>query len=739
MAAFRNPYTVPNGAPAGSGALEAVFVDETGVLRYLTSNGGLRWGVADLPGGPYTLGGGDERFGGIVAVTGCAGNPAGVNVFWTDASGTLGQLELTPQGWSDSPQCPVGPVPIVTGLNVSYSPPSEGVPSRPVLYGAQDSSTLVVVAFNGAGWNDCRAFTSPYWAPRFNGTVLVPTAAVTATSLYPPFSVFFNLSGTADIVQLFGSPEETALQPWLTLVSPGLSGRVGEAGGIFPGGLVALTQAFSDDGPVLPACVYLDNEPDGERNLMVWPAAFTGAMALPVPNLGCRLAVAGQSVAGLNTTVYVIGSDDSVYAIPQISTCFNAQVPMMGPASQIYAGGSGTDPVQLAPDQVPGDAPALFVVGDDQSLWLYESSGRPGSYSATLPGSTGQWAGYQVRQNAVLSPVQLVSPMPAGTALPVGSSVSTPLNTMLTVQPTGLLLTAGDTPVWSVPLDGVGGAMLTRSADLTVVDMSGGTLWASGTGTSPGASLKIVDAPPSVQLLDGNGFPFWYSNRTQGPCSPGTPIAPGAQIAADGVVLVMQLDGNLVLLDRSSQPVWSTGTDGSGGTTPGHCAAFTEAGVLEVYDSTGANVLWSSADFGGGPGDTLTLSSTPEPCVEITSSGALTFRVGQPPPSSDDATGCPPGWWFTPGTGMTGDGGSQLLMQAARLLLWDQAETDYWSQPGSGAVFTTDGDLQLLDGQGAAIWKAGVNGARLIVDKSPGTLCVVDDHGNNLWTVPPSG
>ncbi|MEU1346290.1 hypothetical protein [Streptomyces sp. NPDC005795] len=739
MAAFRNPFTVPCGAPAGSGAIEAVFVDGAGVLRYLTSNGGACWGVEDLPGGPYTLGGGAERFGGIVAVTGCSGDPAGVNVFWTDGAGTLGQLELTPEGWSDSPQCPVGSVPIVTGLSVAYSPPGGDDPPRPVLYGAQDSSTVGVTAFDGNGWTRYQSFGSPDFAPQYNGMVLAPTEA-TATSFCPHFNVFFNWSGTPSVTQLSGSGNGNVLTPWHTLASPGLSGGPGVAGGAFPGGLVAVIQAYSGSGPLIPACVYVDNEPGGERNLMVWPAGFTGAMALPVPNLGCRLAVAGQAVAGVNTTLYVIGSDDSVYAIPQISTCFNGQTPMMGPASQIYVGGSGTDPVQLAPDQVPGDAPALFVIGDDQSLWLHEPSDQPGSYSTTLPGCTGQWSGYQVQQNAPLPPAELVSPMPAGTALPAGSSVSTPLNTRLTVQSAGLLLTAGDTPVWSVPLDGVGGAVLTRSADLTVVDMSGDTLWTSGTGTTAGtASLRIVDAPPSVQLVGDDGFPFWFSNRTQAPCPAGTPIAPGAQIAADGVVLVMQLDGNLVLLDRSGQPVWNTGTDGSDGNTPGHSAAFTEAGVLEVYDSTGVGLVWSSAAFGGSPGDTLTLSRGPGPCLEITSAGVLVLRVGQPPPSSDDATGCPPGWWFTPGTGMTGRAGSQLLMQEQQMLLWDQAGTDYWSQPGAGAVFTTDGDLQLLDGQGTAIWKAGVNGAQLIVDKAPGTLCIVDDNGDNLWSVPPSG
>ncbi len=45
--------------------------------------------------------------------------------------------------------------------------------------------------------------------------------------------------------------------------------------------------------------------------------------------------------------------------------------------------------------------------------------------------------------------------------------------------------------------------------------------------------------------------------------------------------------------------------------------------MLEAYDGTGVNVVWSSADFGGSPGDTLTLSSGPEPCL----------RAGLPPHS----------------------------------------------------------------------------------------------------------
>jgi hypothetical protein len=149
-----------------------------------------------------------------------------------------------------------------------------------------------------------------------------------------------------------------------------------------------------------------------------------------------------------------------------------------------------------------------------------------------------------------------------------------------------------------------------------------------------------------VQLVGDDGFPFWFSNRTQAPCPAGTLIAPGAQIAADGVVLVMQLDGNLVLLDRSGQPVWNTGTDGSDGNTPGHSAAFTEAGALEVYDSTGVNLVWSSADSGGSPGDTLTVSTSPawrsRPPVPSSSGSASRRPAAMTPLVALPAGGSPP-------------------------------------------------------------------------------------------------
>lgn len=510
VALFRNPFTVPVGAPAGSGALEAVFVDESGVLRYLSSNGGVCWSVEDLPGGPYYLSGGSQRYGGIVAVVGCSGDPSVVNVFWTDGSssgapsGTLGQLELTADGWSTSPQYPVGSVPIVTSLCVAYTPPVRGQ-SCPVLYGTDNSEGLVVTAFNGSAWNPYQNFSSGFlWALDWYGQLLAPTKAPDSSGVLD-FNLFVNQNGYHNLIQWFA--DEGGMN---TLESPGLSGTAGVAGGVFPGGLVAVVQPFTETGSLVPACIYLDDEQDGQRNLMVWPAGFGGAVALPVPNLGARLAVAGQTVAGLNTTLYVIGSDDSVYAIPQIGTCFNGQMPMMGPASRIYAGGSGTDPVQLAPDRVPGDIPALLVVGTDQSLWLYELTNQPGSYSTTLPGYTGLWSGCQVQQNAAFPPVALTSPLPGGTGLPVGSTVSSQSGMTLTVQSTGLVLTEGDTQVWSLPLSGdVGGAMLTQDGDLRVVDLSGDQLWSSDTAGNAGATLQIVDAPPRVQIVDSRGTAIW--------------------------------------------------------------------------------------------------------------------------------------------------------------------------------------------------------------------------------------
>ncbi|MFE2021878.1 hypothetical protein ACFW9O_27950 [Streptomyces sp. NPDC059499] len=745
MALFRNPFTVPVGAPAGSGALEAVFVDESGVLRYLSSNGGVCWSVEDLPGGPYYLSGGSRRYGGIVAVVGCSEDPAAdtVNVFWTDGSssgapsGYLGQLELTADGWSTSPQCPVGSVPIVTSLCVAYTPPVRGR-SCPVLYGTDNGEQLVLTAFNGSTWNPYQGFTDDRWALDWYTQLLAPTEAPGSSGV-PHFNLFVNQDDSGNLIQLSSNNVPGDTTWWHTLESPGLSGRLGDAGGVFPGGLVAVVQPVTDTASAVPAAIYLDDSKDGQRNLMVWPAAFGQAMALPVPNLGAQLAIAGQTVAGLNTTLYVIGSDDSVYAIPQIGTCFNGQMPMMGPASQIYAGGSGTDPVQLAPDRVPGDIPALLVVGTDQSLWLYGLTNESGSFSTTLPGYTGQWSGCQVQQNAAFPPVALPSPLPGGTALPVGSTVSGQNGMALAVQSTGLMFTDGGTQVWSLPLSGdVGGAVLTQDGDLRVVDLSGDQLWSSGTTGSAGATLQFADDPPRVQIVDSNGTPLWLSNRVQAPCPPGTSIPPGGQVAAGGAVLIMQLDGNLVLLDQFGQPAWDAGTTGGNGSLAGHSAAFTQAGNLEIYDDSGTNVVWSSENIGGGPGDSFTLSSVPTPCLEITAAGSPTFRAGQPGYFDGAAASCAPCWCFTPGTAMTGLWSDELRMQSDQFVYWNIAtEHIYWSEPGSSAVFTTDGDLHVLDDQGSVTWSAGVNGTQLALDPNsfPIRLVIMDQSDTVLWSV----
>jgi uncharacterized protein YkwD len=74
--------------------------------------------------------------------------------------------------------------------------------------------------------------------------------------------------------------------------------------------------------------------------------------------------------------------------------------------------------------------------------------------------------------------------------------------------------------------------------------------------------------------------------------SSGQCLQPGQSLQSDNQLhtLIMQTDGNVVLYDRHSQPLWSTDTGGL--ITPGHFAMQTD-GNLVLYDTTGY-AKWAS-------------------------------------------------------------------------------------------------------------------------------------------------
>lgn len=76
----------------------------------------------------------------------------------------------------------------------------------------------------------------------------------------------------------------------------------------------------------------------------------------------------------------------------------------------------------------------------------------------------------------------------------------------------------------------------------------------------------------------------------------------GQEIAASGMILLMQSDGDLVLYAEANTPVtllWTSGTGGPGGQDcRGRCSAsFHSAGNLVLYDPNGTPYWWSGPDL----------------------------------------------------------------------------------------------------------------------------------------------
>lgn len=69
----------------------------------------------------------------------------------------------------------------------------------------------------------------------------------------------------------------------------------------------------------------------------------------------------------------------------------------------------------------------------------------------------------------------------------------------------------------------------------------------------------------------------------------GTVLASGQSVSSNAAKLLMQADGNLVIVSNASKVLWSSGTAGNNGAT----ARVLASGSLAVYSADGSAVLWS--------------------------------------------------------------------------------------------------------------------------------------------------
>lgn len=105
----------------------------------------------------------------------------------------------------------------------------------------------------------------------------------------------------------------------------------------------------------------------------------------------------------------------------------------------------------------------------------------------------------------------------------------------------------------------------------------------------------------------------------------GLTLTQGQSATFDGLALVMQSDGNLVLY-QGTTALWSTGAGGNNCGTNQCAAVFQDDGNLVVYDDS--TVLWNSQTWGE-TGSQLMLSPNP-PYLQIVNSGFLRWSATLP-------------------------------------------------------------------------------------------------------------
>ena len=335
------------------------------------------------------------------------------------------------------------------------------------------------------------------------------------------------------------------------------------------------------------------------------------------------------------------------------------------------------------------------------------------------PGASASAGEGELRPGEVLAPGQ-------GLVSPDGSQT-------LVLQPDGVLALFGADPYprW-VAGPGVPGSVLSVGAtgDIALTAPDGSVGWRPEA-TAPAGSRLVLQDDGDLVVLDAQGARVWESGTAVRPSilPPGGVLSTGDSLSSpDGrqTFLVLE-DGDVALLGPDAATRWSTGTD-----DPGATLTLREDGNLVVTDADG-NRTWRSRTAGH-PGASLVLQDDGD-LVLYDAAGAPVWSTGTVIGPPLLATGTP----FAVGQQLSSPDGHLRLQLVADGLHLTYDGTDIWTQaaPGVAALAVQpDGTAVLTDAAGGVLWNAGapgVPGAALELQEA--ALMLRAATGQVLWRV----
>ncbi|HEX8581258.1 MAG TPA: CHAP domain-containing protein, partial [Acidimicrobiales bacterium] len=298
-----------------------------------------------------------------------------------------------------------------------------------------------------------------------------------------------------------------------------------------------------------------------------------------------------------------------------------------------------------------------------------------------------------------------------------------------------VVATGAGRPLWATGTGGQPGAHAAMQGDgnLVVYSSAGAPLWSSGTAGNPGASLTLQPDADLV-VVSAGGSRLWSSGTYNDSLRPGEGLRAGHLLeSANGQYrFAMQGDGNLVLYNTSSRPLWATGTAGSAGAW----AVMQGDGNLVVYSASGAP-LWSSAT--GSAGSSFVVQDD---------GNLVVYSAGGTPQWASSTRNdqlladerLDRGQWLTSGNGrhrlvMQGDG--NLVLYGPSGAMWASGTT------GTGATFAVlqgDGNLVVYTAGSVPKWASGTAGnpGAFLRVQDDGNTVVYGPGGNPLWATSPS-